>query len=87
MNVKTSILLALVGSWKGLRDDVVKPLLGRVGTGLAAWLVTLGAGQELANQVGIGVIAFGLICADLFLSHIGRKEVEAKTVQKMRGGL
>lgn len=56
-----------------LKTNVLFPLLGRIGTSTATVLVGYGVHAPYAQQVGIGVTAFGLIVADLMVSYLNRK--------------
>lgn len=55
-----------------LRDNVVLPLLTRLGTMAGTVLIGYGVQQELAEQAILGVIAVGLIGFDLIMSYINR---------------
>lgn len=85
MDIKTKLLLALAGGYKKIRDNVLLPLLARVGTFVTAWLVMQGAPHELAQQVATGVVAIGLIIFDLMISWMNRKEAARKAVLEAKG--
>lgn len=74
-NWKTKMLLALAGSWAGLRKNIVAPLAARAGTAIATYLVTVGTGDELAHNVGVGVCAAALIIFDLVVSWMSKPQV------------
>lgn len=84
---KLAVLLA--GGYGGIKNNILLPLLGRVGTFVTAYLVAVGAPEELAQQVAVGVSAIGLIIFDLMISWMNRKEVARKEVTKVltRGGI
>lgn len=57
-----------------LRDNVVLPLLTRLGTMAGTVLIGYGVQQELAEQAILGVIALGLIGFDLVMSYVRHKK-------------
>lgn len=90
MNTLLAKLAVLVaGGYGGIKNNVLMPLLGRIGTFVTAFLVARGAPEELAQQVAIGVSAVGLILFDLLISWMNRKEAAKKavtqTLVQMRG--
>lgn len=56
-----------------LTQNLLKPLLSRIGTTAATLLVSYGVQQELATQVATGVTALGLILADLTIDWHNRQ--------------
>lgn len=87
MDWKAKLLLALVGSFDGLKTNVLMPILARAGTATTVWLaVTLGADAKLAEQVAAGVIAFGLIMFDLLVSWMNRKAAIRRAIPPMYSG-
>lgn len=56
-----------------LLNQILAPFSRKVGTGIATWLVTLGIGQPIATQVGLGVAAAIAVGIDLYNSHLDRK--------------
>lgn len=58
---------------KTIRDNVVLPLITRLGTMLGTVLIASGVHQDLAEQAILGVIAMGLIAFDLVMSYIRRR--------------
>lgn len=66
---------------------VIKPLINRLGTALAAFLVaSAGADASLANEVATGLIALALIMLDLFNAAVDREKIKA-AVEADRSGL
>lgn len=59
--------------WAVLREHVLMPLAGRVGTMIATGLVLWGVQAELASQVAVGVTAVILVIADLGIGYLNRK--------------
>lgn len=82
-NWKAKIAVLVAGGYGGIKNNILMPLLGRVGTFVTAWLVATGAPEELAQQVAIGVTAVGLIIFDLLVSWMNRKDVERKAVNTL----
>lgn len=79
MDWKAKLLLALAGSWAGIRQNILVPLLGRIGTAMTAYLVaSVGAPEELSQQVAVGVVAAGLIIYDLMVDWMNRKSAVRK---------
>lgn len=70
---------------KTIRDNVVLPLVTRLGTMLGTVLIGAGVQQELAEQAILGVIAMCLIAFDLVMSYIGREK--AKKEAKSNGNV
>lgn len=64
---------------KTVRDNVLLPLLGRLGTAAATLLVPLGVHADLAHQLGIGVTAAGLIIFDLTVSYLRKRNIVKDT--------
>lgn len=58
---------------KALRDNILLPLLTRLGTAAGSLLMAWGVQQELAEQAILGVIALGLIAFDLVASYVNRR--------------
>lgn len=82
MDWKAKLVLALAGSWAGIKQNILLPVLGRVGTAVTAWLVTtVGAPDDLAQQVAVGVVAFALILYDLMIDWMNRKAAVRKAGQ------
>ena len=69
--------------WGAVRDNIVIPALGRLGTFAAAVLVPIGASADDAHKVGVGVAAFGLILFDFIVDWMARKAAERKGVQRV----
>lgn len=57
-----------------IRENIVLPLLTRLGTMAGTLLMGYGVQQELAEQAILGVIALGLIGFDLIMSYVGRNK-------------
>lgn len=57
-----------------IRDNIVLPLLTRLGTMAGTLLMGWGVQQDLAEQAILGLIALGLIGFDLVMSYIGRNK-------------
>lgn len=74
-----------------MRVNVLMPLMSRLGTMTASILVPFGVHAELAQQIGIGVTAAGLVIFDLTAAYLNRKHiaksVAAKAVDGMANGL
>ena len=77
-NWKAKLAVLLAGGYGGIKNNILMPLLGRVGTFVTAYLVAQGAPHELATQVAAGVAAFGLIVFDLLIDWMNRKHAVAK---------
>lgn len=59
-----------------IKTNVLVPIMGRMGTATATWLMTTGiAERDYAHAVGAGVAAVGLIMADLLIGYLNRKSV------------
>ena len=56
-----------------LLDKVVQPMLRRMGTAFAVYLVTLGVGAEVADQIALGATALAGVGVDLALSAADKK--------------
>lgn len=84
MDWKGRLLLALVGGYSKIKENLLRPLLSRLGTMTATWLmVSMGAAEEPAQLVATGVVAFGCICFDFMMSWINRKDAAVKAVTKL----
>lgn len=68
-----------------IRMHVLVPLMGRVGTATATALLPFGVHAALAQQVGIGVTAVGLVTFDLVTSYLNRRIVERNAFNKALG--
>lgn len=68
--------------WTAIRDNIVVPVMGRMGTAVAAYIATLGVGGEDAHKVGVGVAVFGCILYDLIVDWMARKFAERKGAEK-----
>lgn len=68
-----------------IRVHILTPLLTRLGTATATALLPLGVHASLAQQVGIGVTAVGLVMFDLTAAYLNRKALERHAVNKAIG--
>jgi hypothetical protein len=75
---KARLILSLMGSWKGIKTNVVIPALHRVGTALTVWMLSRGVPQDPAEQIATGVIALGLVLFDFFADWMSRRAAVAK---------
>lgn len=55
-----------------LVKELAKPLLRRVGSIIAGSLVSIGFATEQAVDFETALLALGMICIDLVLSHMSR---------------
>lgn len=83
MDWKAKLAVLLAGGYGGIKNNVLMPLLGRLGTALTVWMVAKGAPEELATQVATGVTALGLILFDLLVSWMNRKTAARKAVNRL----
>jgi len=60
--------------WQNIQKNLFKPFIRRVGTVFATWMIAEGIDPTLAGQIEMGVIAFGLLASDYFLSWHDRKD-------------
>lgn len=58
---------------KTVRDNLLAPLLGRIGTVAATWLVANDVSNTNAEHIVLGIVATGLVCFDLVSSWAARK--------------
>lgn len=61
---------------------LVRPLVSRIGTALAALLVAQGFDSPLVEQAVNAGVAFVLVCVDLLLAEYYRKAEVAKAVDE-----
>lgn len=66
---------------KTIRDNVVLPLVTRLGTMLGTVLIGAGVQQELAEQAILGAIAMCLIAFDLVMSYISRQNTKKEALK------
>lgn len=67
-------------------ENLISPLVRRIGTAVAVWLLAQGAESQLVEQAINGLSAAVLVGVDLFLARIYRSNVETKTALRMTGG-
>lgn len=67
-------------------ENLVSPLVRRLGTAIAVWLVAKGADNALVEQAVNALSAAVLIGVDLLLARIYRQGVVTKTAVKLTGG-
>lgn len=84
-NIGPAIVLALLGSWPGIRENVVKPLLARLGTIMATALVGWGASAGHAEAFVAGFGALALVVFDLVIDLVNREKAKAKAVARAVG--
>lgn len=60
-------------------ENIVSPLVRRIGTAAAIYLLSLGADSALVEQAVNAVSAVVLIGVDLLLARVYRKSVVSKT--------
>ena len=77
-NLPAALLLALLGSWPGIRENVLKPLLARMGTALATLLVSWGASAGHVEAFVAGFISLSLILFDLLVDWFNRRKAVAR---------
>jgi hypothetical protein len=78
VDFKTKVITALLGGVHGIKNNILVPLLGRVGTASATVLVASGADGEAASLVSTGLVALGLILFDLVVDWMGRSDAARK---------
>lgn len=66
---------------KTIRDNVLLPLITRVGTMIGTALLGIGANAELVEQAILGVIAIGLIAFDLGMSYLRRVKAKQEALE------
>lgn len=67
-----------------LVEVVVKPLINRLGSIVAAFLVaTIGADATLAGEIGTAVVALALLCVDLINAHRSRRDIKVKAIDDL----
>lgn len=64
-------------------ENIVSPLVRRVGTAIAVWLVAKGADNALVDQLVNAASAGVLLAVDLLLARIYRKSVVSKTAHAL----
>lgn len=67
------------------KENCLRPLMGRIGTAAATLLIGYGVEGPLAQQVAVGVTAFGLVVADFAIDFLNRKRVVNRTIDIMMG--
>lgn len=68
--------------WEVIKTNVLLPSLGRVGSAATGYLVAIGANQQHADWVGVGLVGAILIAVDLAGSRLIRKVNEDKAAGK-----
>lgn len=67
-----------------LGEVIVKPLINRLGTIVAAFLIaTIGTDATLASEIGTAVVALALLCVDLINSNRARRDIKAKAIDDL----
>lgn len=56
--------------------NLVRPLVERVGTALAVWMIAIGWNGELIQQFVTALVAVILVGVDLALARINSREVD-----------
>lgn len=54
-------------------ENILRPLSTRVGTALATWIAAQGINYSYAENIALGIVAIGLVSADLVGSYFSRK--------------
>lgn len=67
-------------------ENLVAPLVRRLGTAIAVWLVAKGADNALVDQLVNAASAGVLLAVDLLLARIYRKSVVSKTAHSLGFG-
>lgn len=71
-----SVLGAILRPMAGpVVEQIAKPILRRVGTVVAAYLVAKEVPQDVIDQIVTGLIALGLVGVDLAFSYLNRQKV------------
>lgn len=60
------------------KENVLKPMLTRIGMLTTGWLVGMGANQDHANWVALGVLGGGLVIFDLVMAYLRKRGIVAK---------
>lgn len=63
-----------------IKDVVIYPLLGRIGTAAATALVAFGAQQQHADWVALGILGGCSIAFDLLISYARRRWIGNKAL-------
>lgn len=66
-----------------IKENVVKPLLTRVGSLTSGALVAMGAQQDHANWLALGVLGGGLIIFDLTTAYLRKRNLVNKAAQSL----
>lgn len=67
-----------------LLEVVVKPLVNRLGTIIATFLVvSMGTDASLANEIGTAVVAVALLSVDLVSAHLARRAIKREAVGEL----
>ena len=67
-----------------LFEVVVKPLINRLGTIIATFLVvSMGTDPSLANEIGTAVVAVAFLCVDLANAHLSRRAIKREAVGEL----
>ena len=64
-----------------LLDNIVQPLVRRMGTAVGASFLTFGATTQQADQIETTVVLLLGILWDLGLSHFSRKVIKNKAIE------
>lgn len=59
-----------------IKENVIYPLVGRIGTAVAASLIPYGIHATQAEQIGVGVAAAALVAFDLATSYVLRQKAK-----------
>lgn len=74
--------------YKTVLENIVRPLLTRLGSYGSGLLVGAGVATHDATVISVGVTTAALVGIDLIASYINRKALERKAVQEaVRGGV
>jgi len=71
--LKIKALLGLVGGFAGIKRNFLLPVLARLGTVTATWLLSTGITADHAQQIALGVTTVGLVIYDLIVDRLNRK--------------
>lgn len=61
-----------------LKNNIVLPLFGRIGTAVSVWLLSQGVQAQMVDTIVAGLLAVGMVGSELVLSFYARKRAVAR---------
>lgn len=73
--------------WHALRENLLLPILGRLGTAATAWLLSKGMPAEYVGQLETALLVILMLAADWAYAYVRRQTIIRTTAAEIMKGV